>query len=236
MTTGIGKMALAACFVAAAACGGGARPITVRRPVEPFHSLEVAGPMRVSIESGEADVRISGDPEAARGAGVEVREGVLVLESHGDGAATVEARVRAPDLRRLVVSGAADVDVDLGGTARERLEIVVAGAGAVTIRGVDAGLLGVDVAGAADLTATGRAGRLEVVCAGAGNLDLGKLCAETADVALGGAGQATVVAAVRIDARIDGAGLLRYFAPHELPEPEGGGKVRRLPEAGSCGR
>jgi hypothetical protein len=233
-----GAMALAAGLLAAAACGGGGRPITVRRSVEPFHSIEIAGPAGLSIESGDVDVRLTGGRAAARGAAVEVLDGVLVIRPAAgeDGGGAVEARIRTPHLRRLAVTGDADVELDLGDAPRERLELAVDGAGRVSVRGVDAELLRVDVAGAAEVRILGRVERLEVAADGAGNLDLRELCAETADAALDGVGSAAIVASVRLDARIDGVGLLRYFAPHELPAPAGGASVKRLPNAGPCGR
>jgi len=233
----IRSIGLAACLCAAVACGGG-RPITVERSVQPFHSIAVVGPLRIAVEQGATAVRLIGDGAAARGAAVEVQGGVLVIEpaEEGAGDSMIEARVRTPDLRRISVTGAADVELDLGEATRERLELVVSGAGRVSLRGVDAGWLGVEVAGAADVEILGRAGRLEIAGHGAGVLDLGELCTETADVTLRGAGRATVIATTRIDARMEGAGLLRYFAPHELPAPAGGGEVKRLPNAGSCGR
>ena len=153
---------------------------------------------------------------------------MLVIGRAGSdaGEAPIAARVRTPDLRRLAVSGDGEVEIDLGDAPRERLELVVDGAGRVSVRGVDAKLLRVDIEGTAEVRILGRAARLEVAADGAGNLDLEGLCA-TADLALDGAGRTTVIATVRLDARVGGSGVLRYFAPHELPAPAGDGAVRR---------
>ena len=72
MAAGIGSagsITLAACLVAAAACGGGGRPITVQRSVEPFHSIEIQGPLRVAVENGATGIRLTGEREAARARG-----------------------------------------------------------------------------------------------------------------------------------------------------------------------
>jgi hypothetical protein len=100
---------------------------------------------------------------------------------------------------------------------------------------VDAGLLRVEAAGAARVGIAGRAGRLELAADGVGDVDLEKLCVETADIAVDGAGRVAIVATVRLDARVEGVGLLRAFAPHDLPEADGVGAVERLDDAGSCG-
>jgi hypothetical protein len=88
-------------------------------------------------------------------------------------------------------------------------EFHLAGAEKLTIRGYDQDSLTLHASGAADVQAQGKARRLEVHVSGAGHFDLGELPVDDAEVAISGAGDATLDPHVSADISISGAGHVK---------------------------
>ncbi|MCL2854839.1 MAG: DUF2807 domain-containing protein [Defluviitaleaceae bacterium] len=137
-----------------------------------------------------------------------VRNGVLRISSDRNFNTTSANRPRlyvyAPYLDNLRVSGAVDADMTLD---VERLEI--------------------DIAGAANVNLTGSADRLNIISSGASDLNAFDFIARDVFVNISGAGNADVYATDALEARISGAGIIRYDGnPQVTRNVSGVGSVR----------
>ena len=88
--------------------------------------------------------------------------------------------------------------------------IALSGAGTITLEGVHAARLTVDLSGAGVIRASGHAGRLAAMLSGAGKVDLDRLVADAAQVVVDGGGLMTVRATGSLDATVRGFGTVRY--------------------------
>jgi hypothetical protein len=185
-------------FVALAACstsGGGVRGSgtskTDVRDVPAFGKLELSGALRAEITVGGAQrVELVGDDNIVPLIETAVDGGTLRVGAKQSISPKLElvVRVTVPALSAVTTSGA--VRTDVRGVAGDRFELVTSGA--------------------ANVTAAGTTKDLRIESSGAGEVDAVALKAEHVGVVVSGAGDVDVHAVKSIDARIAGAGTVRY--------------------------
>jgi hypothetical protein len=80
----------------------------------------------------------------------------------------------------------------------------------VSINGLNGGGLAVVLSGAGSLEGSGRVDKLSARVNGAGSIDLARLEAGDAEVAVNGTGSIEVQASGQLDAAVNGVGSIRY--------------------------
>lgn len=200
-----------------AGCGGAfddgpAR--TEARSVGDFHSVNVRGAADASIRVGEAaGLSVTANDAILEDLRTEVRHGMLIVEQKGGwiwSRKHLKLDITVPELREVVVSGAGDITVD--GARGQSLELSLQGAG--------------------NLVAGGEIQSLTVHINGAGNASLGGLRAREARVVVNGTGDVTVNASEALDATVNGVGSVRYVGtpPRLETQINGVGGVERIEE------
>ncbi|MBB4212490.1 head GIN domain-containing protein [Rhodothalassium salexigens] len=175
----------------------GHKTVTQTRAVDGFTQLHIEGGMDLNVVAGEDfAVTVTTRDDHQDKVETTVEDGVLTIDDDRNRIAwgdrndiDVEVRVALPMLEALVVDGAVDADLALP----------------------DAGDLRIEINGAADLEAEGSCDSLIVEVNGAGDIDLEDLHCKAVDIALNGAGDASVYASERVKARINGVGEIDVY-------------------------
>jgi hypothetical protein len=157
------------------------------RQVGAFHSITIAGALKVEVTVGKpARVELSGESDLLGKVTTTVKDGVLVIDTPKrlQGRNHLRATVTMPDLQSLLISGTADMKVT--GVANAALAISVPGTGSLTI------------AGSTDA--------LSLIVDGTGQITADKLAAKDARVEISGTGSASLRASQSIDVNVSGTG------------------------------
>jgi putative autotransporter adhesin-like protein len=170
-------------------------PTTQTRGVDAFHSIELRGAATLDVLVGtQQSVVVEGGSELLSHLQTEVRNERLVIESRGGswfwqrGENRLKVRITVPVLRALELNGA----------------------GRISINGVSGGALALILSGAGDLTASGQVDALTARINGAGDIDLSRLQATDAEVAVNGAGSLQAAVTHQLDATLNGVGSITY--------------------------
>lgn len=205
-----------------AACGGAFEEGPARteaRDVGGFHSVNLRGAADASIRVGEApSLSATADDATLRELRTEVRHGMLIVEQKGGwpwSRKGLKLDITVPELREVVISGAGDITVD--GARGQSLELSLQGAG--------------------NLVAGGEIHSLTVHINGAGNASLAGLHAREARVVVNGTGDVTVRASDALDAVVNGVGSVRYLGtpPRLETQVNGVGGIERIEEPAGPG-
>ncbi|GAA4558170.1 GIN domain-containing protein [Pseudonocardia xishanensis] len=203
-------------LLAVGACGSGVAASgsvkTEDRHLQGFDSVEFASAGTLTIEqTGTDSVAISAD-EAY----------LSSLTSELDGR-TLRLGVRPG----TSIDGGRDIRYTV--TVASLTDLEVAGAGDVTVSGVDTPSLAVVQSGAGRITITGRTTSSTVELSGTGAYDGRGLAAESVDVSVSGAGSAEVTATTTLKARVSGVGDIGYLGdPAVTREVSGVGEIKKL--------
>ncbi len=165
--------------------------VTDPREVVSFTSVELAGANTVVIHVGAPlSVAVTGDDNLVGRVTTVVRGGRLVIDNAGSFTtkAPMHVAVSVPSLD----------------------DVVLGGAGTVTVDGVTGGDFGAELVGDGTLVASGTVHGLTAVLAGGGTLDLHDLVATDATAQLDGAGTIRVHATSTLDATLTGTGTILY--------------------------
>lgn len=112
-------------------------------------------------------------------------------------------------------------------TVRQLRAVTIDGAGDADIQGAQTPQLAVTIDGTGDVRATGRADSLVLAISGAGDFKGAGLAATSATVQVRGSGGALVRVSDTLDARVSGAGDVRYIGhPQVTRQVTGAGSVR----------
>ena len=223
-------LALAGLIALFAGCGddegdaeairGSGNVVTQNMALADFTSVEAANAFEVEITQSDTfavtirvddnildllDVSKEGDTLKLR-----LERGVSL---RGD--VTLEAEITMPDLEGLDLSGASVASVS-GFQSSSQLDIGLSGASSLD-GDLEAGDIDINASGASRVVLDGSATGLTIVGSGASSLDLTDFTADTAEVRLSGASDATVRAQERIDpVDVSGASRLRYLGDPSL--------------------
>jgi hypothetical protein len=192
--------------------------VSSQRSVGSFERLDVQGSPDVDVRVGDqTSVVVRGDEDAVAQVRTVVRDGTLVVERdhHDDEGPTIvlgghhlRVDVVVPRLTAVAVHGSGDVDLDLGSSPDDALDVTVQGSG--------------------DVSADGTVRALRASVQGSGDLDFAGLRAADADIAIQGSGDADVHADATLHAAIDGSGDISYTGdPQVTSDLEGSGNLSR---------
>lgn len=182
---------LAACSSVTGVKGSGAAKSEVRPIAGAFDAIDIGGAFDAEITVGsEPRVELSGDDNLLPLITTELDGHTLRIGSKQNLRPSLKliARITAPQLTAVDVSGSADVKVH--GARGDRLALHISGSG--------------------DLRGDGAVHELAVEVSGSGDLELASLTAERAHVRISGSGEADVAVSQNLDVDISGSGTVRY--------------------------
>jgi Putative auto-transporter adhesin, head GIN domain len=196
----------------------------------PFDSIEISGAAAVRFTQGEVDeVFVEGGPEVQRAVDLEVRNGQLVIRSGGGwkfwNAQRTQVQVTARDLRRLSISGAADLVATLPVQVRQ-LAVSISGAGLARFDQLRADKLSFSVSGAGDGQMAGSVQQLDISVSGRGAFRGEQLMSERATVQVSGVGDVRLWVQEALSVSVSGIGTVDYWgAPRVSRRTSGIAKV-----------
>lgn len=169
--------------------------ITKTLDLSDFDAITVNGSSDMEIFQGDSfKVFVKANEEVFDYIDYKVEDGVLVLETKDNvniRAEEFDITITLPVLKKLLVNGAADVDLKTGYKSSENLEILVNGAGDfdfsgiavpslsfilngagdIEANGLDVEVLALTVNGAGDIDVSGKAGKASFSVSGASDID-----------------------------------------------------------------
>lgn len=200
----------------------------------PFDGIEISGSAAVRFAQGEQDVVfVEGGDDAQRAVEVEVRNGLLTIRPNGGwkfwNSQRAQLQVTARDLRRVTISGAADL-VAPAPVAVGRLAITISGAGLARFDKLRAEQLNFSVSGAGDGQMAGSVQQLGVNVSGKSEFRGEQLMSERAAVRVSGIGDVKVWATRELSISVSGIGTVDYWgAPTVMRHSSG---IARINERG----
>jgi hypothetical protein len=199
-----------------------------------FDSIEISGAAAVRFAQGANDqVFVEGDEDAQRAVELEVHNGLLQIRPSGGwkfwNSRRVQVLVTARDLRRVIISGAADL-VAAAPVQAERLVISISGAGMARFDKLRAEQLVFTVSGAGDGQIAGAVNQLGVVVSGKSEFRGERLMSERATVKVSGIGDVKVWATQQLDITVSGIGTVDYWGTPLLRRHSSG--VARINDRG----
>ena len=204
-------LCLALCAPWAPAQSPSARAVTPG----PFDSIEISGSAVVRIAQGTSDqIVIEGGSDAQNAVELEVHDGVLMIRPSGSWKFWDHQRARIAvtvrDLKRVIVSGAADVRAP-GAVRAHHLAVFISGAGSARFDQLQADELKFNVSGAGDGQMTGTVDQLSVSISGRSEFRGENLMSQRAAVAVSGVGDVKVWATETLKIAVSGLGTVDYW-------------------------
>ena len=121
-----------------------------------------------------------------------------------------------PDLARVTLSGAGNIEIPSLET--EELRVTLSGAGALEIEDLNADLLVIEISGAGSVDISGAVVEQRLHLSGMGNYDARDLESQIAEIDLSGVGSGTVWVTESLDVTISGVGSLNYYGDPRITE------------------
>ncbi len=185
-----------------------------------FEAIEIAGAAAVRFTQGAPDsVFVEGDEETQKSLSIEVRDGVLQIRPTGGwkfwNARRLQMTVTARELRRVVISGAADLVAALPVQA-QRLDVSISGAGLARFDKLRADSLYFHVSGAGDGQITGSVGELNLSVSGRSEFRGENLQCGRANVKVSGIGDVKVWATEQLGVSVSGIGTVDYWGSPQV--------------------
>lgn len=186
----------------------------------PFDSIEISGSAEVRFVQGTTDeVRIEGDEDGRGAEALKVRGGTLQIQPGGAwkfwNNRRLQVEVTARELRRITISGAADLNA-AGPVTTARLSVEISGAGSARLDQLKADRLDFHVSGAGDGRLAGSVRELNVEISGKSRLAASDLMSERARVAISGVADAQVWVVRELSVAVSGLGTVDYWGQPTL--------------------
>lgn len=186
----------------------------------PFEGVEIAGAAAVQFTQGTRDqVVVEGDEDAQRAVELELRDGMLFIRPAGNwkfwNSRRLQLQVTSRELRRVVISGAADFTAPAPVQAG-RLAISISGAGLARFDQLRADQLSFTVSGAGDGQFAGRARSLAINVSGKSEFRGEQLHSETAQVRVSGIGNVKVWATQDLNLSVSGIGTVDFWGSPQV--------------------
>jgi hypothetical protein len=191
--------------------------ITESRDVGTFEHVRLEGFGSVELKQGAGHkVTVHADADVMPRITTEVTDGVLVLGLKRQGwleglrrkKLSIRFDVTTETVRGLTLSGVGRIDAPE--IRSESLDIIVSGAGAVEVGSLEAQSVSVVLSGTGSCELAGKVSTQTVKLSGAGSYMASELESENASVVVSGVGDATILVRDTLDARLSGAGSIRY--------------------------
>lgn len=203
------------------------------REVSDYSAVDLAGIGTVIVESGAKEaLRIEAEENILPYLESEVEGGVLILDMR-EGVNVVPTQgifyyLTVRELDEITVSGLGNVDVPRLESSDPRIEI--SGGGSISVDELRADSLDVLISGLGELAVGGgEVGMQQIEISGGGTYKARELASETAKVSIDGLGSAEVRAQEKLDAAINGGGMVRYAGRPQVTQAINGlGEVKPL--------
>lgn len=193
---------------------GDGHVITKARSVGAFQSVSVSGAINLIVSnSNEQKVSVKVDENLQRYVLVSEEGGVLKVRTEGGysliPADKIEVFVSAPFFEKLDVSGACDIRSEGLLMNSGQLDMAISGAGSIDME-LNAPKVVVDLSGSGHVRLKGETQNLKLDLSGAADAKCFDMLSEYTSIDISGAGSAEVFASVRLEAKVSGAGSVRY--------------------------
>lgn len=180
-----------------------------------FDTIEISGAAHVRFRQGESEsVFVEGDEAAQKALTLEVRSGQLYIRPAGSwkfwNTRRINVNVTARDLKRVNISGAADLLATLP-VALGRLQISISGSGVARFDQLKAEQLNFHVSGSGDGQMAGQVDQLEVRVSGRSDFRGAELMAQRARVRVSGLADVKVWAVQELAVTVSGVGTVDYY-------------------------
>ncbi len=188
---------------------------TVKRKVlvKPFSAIKVSGASDVTLIKGDDYIVVVKAPERiqdaihvnVKGETLTITYSNIKLKNHEN----LKFYVTTPVLKKLHVSGAADVTTEGATFKGENLKIIASGAADVELT-LDYKTIDADVSGASSVELAGKAGVQRINASGAADYTAKELAADTVAIVASGASSVYVNVIHKIDYRTTGAADVKF--------------------------
>lgn len=185
-----------------------------------FSAIDISGSAAVRFTQGSSEqVFVEGGDDVQKGVQLDVHEGTLFIRPAGGwkfwNSRRVQLSVTARDLRKLLISGAADL-VASGPVQVQRLEVNISGAGLARFDKLRGEQLRFHVSGAGDGQMAGVVSELAVSVSGRSEFRGEQLQCERANVQVSGIGDVKVWVTQSLAVTVSGVGTVDYWGTPQL--------------------
>ena len=192
----------------------------------PFDSIEISGSAMVRFTQGSIDqVFIEGDEDTQKAVQLDLRERLLQIRPNGAwkfwNNKRVQINITARDLRRVLISGAADVQA-LQPLQLNTLSVHISGAGLVRMDQLRAESLNFQVSGAGDGQVAGSVNQLSLQVTGRSDFRADNLMSQRATVKVSGIADVKIWVVQDLAVSVSGVGTVDYWgSPHVQRQSSG---------------
>jgi hypothetical protein len=205
------------------------------RQVSEFDSIEIDYPAQITILQGDSEsVLIKAEDNLIPQLKTNVSYGTLIIENSEQNWSK-RVNPSKPVLITITVVDLEHVDFSTAGILlieklkTDSLEILVSGAGDITLTDLEANTLSFRLSGTGNAEVHGSADNLEINISGLGNFDSPDLQVQEAEVRISGAGNATIWVEEELEATISGAGSIKYYGEPTVNKTTSGvGSVKSM--------
>jgi hypothetical protein len=199
-----------------------------------FSAIDISGSAAVRFTQGPSEqVFVEGGEEAQKSVQLDVHEGTLFIRPAGGwkfwNSRRVQLSVTARELRKLMISGAADV-VATGPVQIQRLDVSISGAGLARFDKLRGEQLRFHVSGAGDGQMAGSVNELAVSVSGRSEFRGEQLQCERANVQVSGIGDVKVWVTQNLAVTVSGVGTVDYWGTPQLSRRSAG--IARINDRG----
>lgn len=214
-------------------CITGEGPVETRvLDITSFTGVEAGGAMQVLIEKGaEQRITVRAQSNLIDLLNTEVSSGTWRIRTSSCYSSDAEFSVHIITpavIDDVEAHGSADITAS-GVFGPGSTELSCSGSSTITVNGINAKDLDVDISGSGAITLKGTCGSLEASLSGSGDLHAEELTANEAEVKVSGSGKAALVAISKLEAKVSGSGMVRYGGnPNVSSQVSGSGTVAPL--------
>lgn len=191
--------------------------ISEQRDLSGFSGIDMRTFGKVILSQGDSEsVTISGSDNIVAVIQSSVRDGILVFETDQNINITgvneenvLTFTIVVKDLSSLIISGAADVEMDSLSTPT--LDVTMSGAGQFVLDQLKADSLNTVLSGIGSVEVSGQVSQARIDIPGAGSINFGDLKSQTVHVTISGIGSATIWVTDQLTGNISGGGNVSYY-------------------------
>ncbi len=199
-----------------------------------FSAIDISGAAAVRYTQGSSEqVFVEGDEDAQKSVQLEVQDGTLFIRPAGGwkfwNSRRVQLQVTSRELRKLLISGAADLVASSPVQVR-RLDVGISGAGLARFDRLRGELLRFHVSGAGDGQMAGVVDEISVSVSGRSEFRGEQLRCERASVRVSGIGDVKVWVTQKLEVSVSGVGTVDYWGAPALARRTSG--VARINDRG----
>lgn len=212
---------------------GNGNVISQSRVLNPFSSIRIVDNFQIMLEKSQREeLLIEADENLIGLINTNVSNNELVIQTQENlkGSEPIKITIFYQQIDKIDVTGASLIN-NSDVLKADELDVELSGAGVIDLE-LETKNLNLELSGAGMITLRGFSNSQSLDLSGAGNMDVSQLISQKCKVKLSGFGSAIVHATESLNARVDGAGVIRYYGnPKQLEKRiEGLGNVIQVSE------